>query len=61
MKINLKAARVNKGLTQKQAAKLLDVHPDSVRRWESGRTSPKSNILKQLSKIYDIDLNDLIF
>lgn len=36
----LKKARQAAGLTQAQAAELLGVWPQTIRRWESGQTVP---------------------
>ena len=41
MKLTLKAARVNKGLTQEDVAKALNVTKKTVGSWEMGKTMPK--------------------
>ncbi|MDF4030099.1 helix-turn-helix transcriptional regulator [Lactobacillus delbrueckii] len=54
-KITIKAARVNAGLTQRQAAKLLGINPDTLSRYESGHSIPRVDMLKKMSKLYCID------
>lgn len=53
MKITLRAARVNKGMTQTEAANLLHVTVGTVVRWEKGITAPPYTALEMMSKIYD--------
>lgn len=61
MAITLKAARVNAGLTQSQAAKKLDISKDSLSNIERGRTMPKIDLVKRMEQVYGISYNDLIF
>ena len=61
MKITLRAARVSKGLTQKEAAKLIGVTVDTLANYEKGRTYPDIPILKKIEKVYGVEYNQLIF
>lgn len=61
MAITLKAARVNAGFTQEEAAKRLNVSRDTVRSWEMGKTYPKTNNIQMIEKLYDIAYADIIF
>lgn len=61
MTITLKAARVNKGLTQLEAAKLLKVSKDTVGNWERGRSYPNMKNIKEIEKVYGVSYDDLIF
>lgn len=54
-KITIKAARVNAGLTQRQAAKLLGINPDTLSRYESGHIAPRVDMIEKMSKLYCID------
>lgn len=54
-KITIKAARINAGLTQQQAAKLLGINPDTLSRYESGRNVPRVDMIEKMSKLYCID------
>ncbi len=61
MTITLKAARVNKGLTQLEAAKLLKVSKDTVGNWERGKSYPNMKNIKEIEKVYGVSYDDLIF
>ena len=61
MTITLKAARVNKGLTQLEASKLLNVSKDTVGNWEKGKSYPNLKNIKEIEKVYDVSYDDLIF
>lgn len=58
--ISLAAARVNAGLSQKQAATRLGVNTATLSNWESGKTSPDVDKFKALCEIYGCP-TDLIF
>lgn len=58
--ITLRAARVNAGMTQAEAAKSAGVDKATIVNWERGKTSPRIDDIKNLCKIYKIDLNNLI-
>lgn len=60
-KMTLKAARVNKGYTQEQAAELLEVSKDIVSNWERFITYPDVKDVKKIEKVYDVSYNDIIF
>lgn len=59
MAISLKAARVNAGLTQIEAAKKLGVNSTTISFWETGRTSPRTSTFFALCKLYGVDPNDI--
>lgn len=61
MNLTLKAARVNKGLTQEEAAKLINVGKDTLGNWERGKTFPDVLHLKQIEKVYGISYDNIIF
>lgn len=61
MSITLKAARVNKGLTQAEAGKILGVTADVISNWERGITFPNVVMLGKIEKEYGIPYNKLIF
>lgn len=52
--ITLAAARVNKGLTQKQVAELMGLNRRTIMNWENGRTSPRIAELALLCNIYEV-------
>lgn len=61
MKITLKAARINKGLSRTEAAKQLGMSICSVTNYEKGNTSPTYETCKKISEVYEIALDDIIF
>lgn len=61
MKITLKAARVNKGLTQEKAAFKIGVAKYTISNWERGRSYPDALCIKKIEKVYEINYNDIIF
>ena len=60
-KISLKAARTNADMTQKEAAKLLNVDKSTIASWEKGKTQPKYNQGVKLSEIYGIPYDYINF
>ncbi len=57
---NLRALRNRKGLTQEQAAELLDVSKQSVSRWETGVTWPDISFLPRLASFYGVSVDALL-
>lgn len=56
----LKARREARGLSQDQAATLLDVDKETVSRWERGKNKPSGpEVIKKLKKIYQLRQSDL--
>lgn len=60
MKISLKAARVNAGLSIKDVAKIVDRKPNTVWNWEKGQNPLPAHIFRQLCKIYNAQETDVI-
>jgi len=58
-KITMKAARVNAGLTLKEASQKIGVTLQTLACWESGKTSPTIKKAFKLCEVYDININDL--
>lgn len=61
MQVTLKAARINAGLTQKQAAKELKVSKDTISNWERGQSFPDVLDIKRIEKLYKVMYADIIF
>ena len=57
---NLRALRNGKGLTQEQAAELLDVSKQSVSRWENDTGMPDSSLLVPIANVFDVPI-DVLF
>ncbi len=56
----LQELRKNRNLTQEQLAEQLYVSRTAISKWESGRGYPSIDSLKEISKYYDVSLDDLL-
>lgn len=61
MGITLKSARVNKNLTQAEAAKRLEISVDTLSNYERGKSYPDVPIIKRMEDLYGIPYSELIF
>lgn len=61
MKITLKAARVNAGMTQDETAEILKKSKNTIVSYEKGRSVPDIETGKALAKLYGVSVDDLIF
>ncbi len=61
MKLTLKAARVNKGLTQKDAAKLMGVSRNVISNWERQISFPDVLQVKRIEEVYGLQFQEIIF
>ena len=61
MRLTLKAARVNVGLTQADAGKLIGVSPDVISNWERYVSFPDVTQLPKIEKAYNVKYDDIIF
>lgn len=59
MRVTLKAARINKGLTQEDVAKALNVTKKTVGSWESGKTMPKIDKIELLCNLFGCGYDDI--
>jgi DNA-binding XRE family transcriptional regulator len=60
-RIQLKAARVNKDLSQAEAAKELDISKSSLQKYETYQVVPPWDVVTRMSSLYDIHTDYLIF
>ena len=61
MPITLKAARVNIGLTQTEAAKKIGVTVDTLSNYERGKSYPDVPIIRRIEETYGLPYSDIIF
>ena len=61
MRISLKAARVNVGLTQCDVAKKLNKSKNTIVSYEKGRSIPDIETGKALASLYGVSVDDLNF
>ncbi|WP_396513073.1 helix-turn-helix transcriptional regulator [Lactococcus garvieae] len=60
-KLTLAALRVNKGFTQEQMAKELEIHKNTWMNWEAGKTFPDIPELKKIEEYFGIDYRNINF
>lgn len=56
----LRNLREKAGLTQEKLAQQLHVTRQAVSRWETGETTPDTELLKSLSRVYNVTINTLL-
>ena len=61
MKISIKAARVNVGLSQKEAADYLKVSNKTLGNWENGITYPPADKIPDICELYGVSYDHLNF
>lgn len=61
MKITLKAARINQGLTQTQAGDKIGVSKDTISKWERGECVPNLKYIPAIEDAYNVKYDNLIF
>nr|WP_296077695.1 helix-turn-helix transcriptional regulator [uncultured Ruminococcus sp.] len=60
-KITLKAARVNAGLSQKEAAQKLNISRDTLSNYEKGIFSPSWDMVHKIGDLYDFPIDFIFF
>jgi transcriptional regulator with XRE-family HTH domain len=58
--LNLKVARVKKGLTQKELGELVGVSSNTLCRIETGKQIPKVDMLLKLAEILEVSAEELL-
>lgn len=58
--LNLKVARIKKGLTQRNLAKLVGVSVATINRIETGKQVLKVDMLSKLAEVLEIPVNELL-
>jgi len=58
---NLKAARIEKGISQGNLAELMEIHPTHVSRYERNQTVPSVDVVKKFADILEISTDKLIY
>ena len=61
MAMTLAAARVNKGLTQKQAAEMLGISESTLISFEKSRSFPDVPMIKKITELYGTSYDDIDF
>ena len=58
--IKIKEIRTEKGYTQKQLAEAIKTTDDSIYSWEKGRSQPSIEMLRALSKFFEVSTDYLL-
>ena len=56
----IRKLRIDKGLTQRELAQLINVSDKAVSKWECGNGMPDLSILPNLSKVFELDISVLL-
>jgi len=59
MKISLRGARANAGLTQQEVAKIMDVSTKTIQAWENGKTQPKPASVRMFAEVCNVGVDDI--
>lgn len=57
---NLKKIRSEKGLTQEELGKKINVHPNHISRYERGETSPSAETLIAFADALEVTIDELV-
>ena len=58
-KLTLRAARINKGLTMREAAEIVNISDRSIANYESGKRKPRIDTLIRLANAYGMTLDQI--
>lgn len=61
VKLSIRAARVNVGLSQKEAAERIGVSNKTLGNWENGTTFPPADKILVLCELYGVSYDNLNF
>ncbi len=61
MKITLRSARANVGLTAKEVANKIGVSQLTILQWEKGNTQPPIDKVLEMCSLYEIDIENIRF
>ena len=60
-RISLKAARVNAGFSQQEAAKMLGISKATLQNYESGNTVPDILMSRKIEEVYQFPADYIFF
>lgn len=61
MMVTLEAARVNAGLKQSEAAEKMGITPETLSRWEKGKSFPTVPQITKLEELYGVSYANINF
>ena len=60
LKESLKTMRIERGITQEQLAKKLNVSLKTISHWETGYTEPSISQLISIANYFDVTIDELV-
>ncbi len=60
MGVYLRAERAKLGISAAEAARLIGVHVNTLKRWERGETMPQADNIAKLASLYGVSMEDLM-
>ena len=60
-RITLRAARVNAGMSRKQAAAKINISAWTLMNYENGKTYPDVPVIKRIEETYGVKFEDIVF
>ena len=61
IKISIKAARVNAGLSQDEASEKLNINRKTLINYEQGKHIPQWNTVLKMVELYGVPVENLVF
>ena len=61
IQMTLKAARVNAGLTQEEAAKAIGTSVSTLKKWENSTSFPRQPQIMKMCEVYKVSYDDIFF
>lgn len=58
--LRIKEAREARGWTQEQLAAAMNTTQQTIQRWESGQTDPKSSVIVEISRVLGITVSFIL-
>ena len=61
MAITMKAARINAGMSQREASKMLKISKNTLSNYENYKTTPDVEKSQKIATLYGLTINDIVF
>lgn len=61
VQMSLRALRINAGLTQEAAAKVIGVSVSTLKNWENGKSFPKQPQIMAICEAYKVQYDNIFF
>lgn len=61
MRVTIRAARINRDLTQAEFARKIGVSESTIRNWESNKSAPRADLMPKICNVLNCEIEDIIF